>query len=44
LAVLIYRLRAFVAMVAGYLAFALFREIVSIRGTRQLERLAGAQA
>jgi hypothetical protein len=42
--VLIYRSRAFVAMFAGYLAFAMFREIVSIRGTRQLERLAGAQA
>jgi hypothetical protein len=39
-----YGSRAVVAMVAGYLAFALSRELVSIRGTRQLERLVGAQA
>jgi hypothetical protein len=39
-----YGSRAFVAMIAGYLAFALSRELVSIRGTRQLERLVGAKA
>ena len=39
-----YGSRAIVAMIAGYLAFALSRELVSIRGTRQLERLDGAQA
>jgi hypothetical protein len=42
--VLTYQSRALVAMVVGYLSFALFRELVTIRGTRQLERLAGAQA
>jgi hypothetical protein len=42
--VLNYRSRAIVAMIAGYLAFALFRELVSIQGTRQLERLVGQQA
>jgi hypothetical protein len=41
--VLVYGSSAFVAMVAGYLAFALFRELVTIRGTRHLERLIGAQ-
>jgi hypothetical protein len=39
-----YGSRAIVAMVAGYLAFALSRELASIRGTRQLEGLVGAQA
>jgi hypothetical protein len=42
--VLAYGSRAFVAMIAGYLAFALSRELVTMRGTRQLERMVGAQA
>ena len=42
--VLIYRSRVFVAVVAGYLAFAVIRELVSILGTRQLERRASVQA
>lgn len=42
--VLAYGSRAFVAIIAGYLAFALSRELVTIRGTRQLERMVGARA